>query len=40
MLLIPATLCGTFASIIFGALAEEKKLEELREKIDRNKENE
>lgn len=40
MSLIPATLCGVFASIIFGALAEEKKLEELREKIDRNKENE
>jgi hypothetical protein len=40
MLMIPALICGTAASIIFGALAEEKKLEELREKIDRNKENE
>jgi uncharacterized membrane protein (DUF106 family) len=40
MLMIPALICGTAASIIFGALAEQKKLEELREKIDRNKENE
>ena len=40
MLMIPALVCGTFASIIFGALAEQKKLEELREKIDRNKEDE
>jgi hypothetical protein len=40
MLMIPALICGTAASIIFGALAEEKKLEELREKIDRSIENE
>ena len=40
MLMIPALICGTAASIIFGALSEEKKLEELREKIDRTKENE
>jgi hypothetical protein len=38
--MIPALVCGTFASIIFGALAEDKKMKELREKIDRNKENE
>ena len=34
ILLIPAIVCGIFASIILGALQEDKRMKELRKKID------